>query len=503
MEYLKSSYIIALVYRFLLWLTAYFRGGIFYRLSMWCWDSFKCGAIYKFCTSNQKTSLFERSILYNILTRVLNSPITLARRVQESRRELLGSSAILNYAMPRLIEICAVSVGLLLCATLIIPQSLWNNMYSFVGVVLIFALMVVCSMRERRFVFALSEIGAMTVLYFASVTLSFLCSQQLALSLRFYVFAVGSMLCVLLLVATIRKTADLVHTMAIVSFGVFVCSAYAILQFIVGVDSNGILTDLTLNADMPGRVYSFFENPNSFANILVLFAPIMLTMSLYSRHGIAKLWYLGVFGMASLSLIMTYSRGGWLSLAVSLAVLVLVLAPRFVPLAIIACVLSIPLLPDSILSRLLTIFSGADSSIYTRTYIYSAMREIIQIFPIFGAGLGATTLKHMVEATGVYHAEALFIHGHNIFLQIWGEMGLFGIVTFLASMAVAIRSGIQLKNCENKIATAVGLGASSALCGSLFFGITDYAWSYPRVMLMFWFVFALIPAAKRIGKTNL
>ena len=154
------------------------------------------------------------------------------------------------------------------------------------------------------------------------------------------------------------------------------------------------------------------------------------------------------------------------------------------------------------MNRLLTMFNSGDSSIYTRGYIYTAMGRLIGLHPIFGVGLGAAAVKHAIEANSVYEAEALFVHGHNIYLQIWGEMGVFGLIAFIGTMAFAIRAGLQLRNAPDGVLKAVGVGAACSLCGSLFFGITDYAWSYPRVMVMFWFVFALIWACVRLKNTK-
>ena len=181
-----------------------------------------------------------------------------------------------------------------------------------------------------------------------------------------------------------------------------------------------------------------------------------------------------------------------------LGVLLLALGPRWVPLCMVLCVCALPFLPSSILNRLLTIFNGADSSIYTRAYIYSAMGRLIARHPLFGVGLGAAAVKHAVYAEGVYEAKAIFVHGHNIYLQIWGEMGVFALMAFLGSMAFAIRGGLQLRRRPEGVLRAVGVGMACGLCASLFFGITDYAWSYPRVMVLFWFAFALIPAALRL-----
>ena len=37
----------------------------------------------------------------------------------------------------------------------------------------------------------------------------------------------------------------------------------------------------------------------------------------------------------------------------------------------------------------------------------------------------------------------------------------------------------------------VTCAACAALCGALVCGLADYLWNYPRVMCIFWFVFAV------------
>lgn len=286
--------------------------------------------------------------------------------------------------------------------------------------------------------------------------------------------------------------------------GLFVSSAYAVFQRYIGVEADEVLTDLTLNANMPGRVYSFFENPNSYANILIYFSPLMLCMFFFAPKRWQRLGFLAVFFLCVIALLMTYSRGGWLAFAFSMFILMCLLCPRWIPLVIAAAVFCLPLLPDSILNRILTIFNMSDSSTYTRTYIYAAMLRIIKLKPIFGVGLGADTVKHSIEIAGVYTAEATFIHGHNIYFQIWAESGIFGVASFILSLFFAVRrGGRQMKKCgTTPFLKGVIAGSAAGLAGSMFFGLTDFPWSYPRVMVLFWLLFAVLCAAAAISKNN-
>ena len=501
MEYLNTSFFVSLLVRFWDKLTDLFRGGLFHRVCMGIWSLTQRGLCFGFARGGDTADrLWRESALYKILYWLLELPIRASRWLL-GRDTLLSRSFIVSQTLEFSENRLSLMTGLFMTALLIIPQGMWNNMYSLVGCAALILLLILASSRTGQG-FCLREIGFFPVFFAGTVCLAFVTSQQIGLSFRFFIFGITCMMAVLVVSAAPKSAAELERIVFCCSVGLAVCSAYAVVQRIVGVEVDKILTDVTVNAGMPGRVYSFFENPNSFANILVLFAPLMFCMALYAPGGLKKLWYLGVFSLCGLALIMTYSRGGWLSLAFGLGMVLLALGPRWVPLCVVVGICCIPFLPDSILNRLLTMFNSGDSSIYTRGYIYTAMGRLIKLYPLFGVGLGATALKHAIEANCVYEAEAMFVHGHNIYLQIWGEMGIFGIAAFVGAMAFAIRSGLQMVKIDDPILKGVGVGTACSLCGSLFFGITDYAWSYPRVMVMFWFVFAFIPACVRLKNTK-
>ena len=478
------------------WLAGCFRGGLFWRFAMWCWAAFKNGFFYRFAVGGEKAdSLWRGSLCYRALSWLIDLPARIARAVCSAGavQSSFLAGQTLDFAVRRAALFCGAAAMLML----VIPQEMWDNKYSL-ALGLCACALTVLSRAASGGRSALREIGFFPVLFALCTFLGLVLSTRPDMSLRFFVFGVTCMLFVLAVAGAPRSPRELGNIVFLASLGMFVCSCWAIVQRLIGVESNGILTDLSLNADMPGRVYSFFENPNSFANVLVLFLPIMLTMALFEKGGLKKLWYLAVFAAGAAALLMTYARGGWLSIAASLGVMLLALGPRWTPLCVTGAAAAVPFLPDNILNRILSMFAGGDSSIYTRTYIYTAMRRLIENHPLFGVGLGADAVRNAVYAEHVYDAEALFTHGHNIYLQIWAEMGVFALIAFVCAMAFAVRAGLQLRSDSDATLRAVGVGAACALCGSMVFGLTDYAWSYPRVMVLFWFVFALIPAAVRL-----
>ena len=69
-----------------------------------------------------------------------------------------------------------------------------------------------------------------------------------------------------------------------------------------------------------------------------------------------------MFIIGSVAMAMTYSRASWVGFACALVVLVFLWRPRLLPPFLLLCCLAVPLLPDTVWNRILTIGNTSDSS---------------------------------------------------------------------------------------------------------------------------------------------
>ena len=271
-----------------------------------------------------------------------------------------------------------------------------------------------------------------------------------------------------------------------------VSGAYGIVQRMQGIEVNASFVDLKVNAGMPGRVYSFFDNPNTFAEVLILLLPLVLALVLSSRHLVSKAVAAGIFVIGVAALGMTYSRASWVGIACAMVVMVFLWKPKLIPAFVLLCCLAVPFLPTTIWNRILTIANPADSSTASRVPLYQAALEVIRNRPISGAGLGTAATQAYIRDYNLYHAEAPFVHSHNFYLEVWIQAGLLGVVGFVSSMLWNIKRAARVaRHCGSSAARTITCGAASALCGAMVCGLADYLWNYPRVMCIFWFVFAM------------
>ena len=63
----------------------------------------------------------------------------------------------------------------------------------------------------------------------------------------------------------------------------------------------------------------------------------------------------------------------------------------------------------------------------------------------------------------------------------------------------SVKKGIRALAKAGSTCRMAIIGASAGVLGVMVSGIADFPWSYPRVMLIFWFVCALLLAAARLA----
>ncbi|MEG1879526.1 MAG: hypothetical protein RR211_07820, partial [Pseudoflavonifractor sp.] len=171
-------------------------------------------------------------------------------------------------------------VGLSMLLMLVAPHAKWNNAYTLLcmeGVFLVF--LAGCAARPK-YRLELDKMGPYYLLFVGFLVYGFLGSLSSGLSMRFFVFHVIAILLTIFTVSTVHKREQLQLILVLATAGMTVAALYGCYQGIVGVPVVANQQDLILNAGMPGRVYSFFDNPNNFAEILVMLMPFLLALFL-------------------------------------------------------------------------------------------------------------------------------------------------------------------------------------------------------------------------------
>lgn len=504
MELVRQSYL----FRLWLALCALYEESALRRclagVSRWCGRQVEESALLRvLCREGAAARSWEGSCLCRLLSAVVNFPAWLLHKLYLALKGLFDESWFAALAFEMGAE-TAIAQSWLIMLLWVIPFSHWSNAYSFLGFFLLLLLFYVRGMREEQARLDLAKVGFYPVLLFGAICLAVPLSAYPDLSARFLMYHAACALCVVITVSAVRNAEDLKRLCAGAGFAVLVSSLYGIYQRIQGVEVNISYVDLALNEGMPGRVESFYDNPNTFAEVLILLLPLLAALILCSRHWWSRLLAAGAFAAGVTALGMTYSRASWVGCACAAVVFVFLWKPKLLPVFLALCVLCVPLLPDTIWNRLLTIGNTADTTMNSRFPLWKAALAVIARSPVTGAGLGTAAVQEYIAANDLYHEYAPYVHAHNIYLELWVEAGVLGFTGLCASALWNVKNAArQVRHCADSAARTITAACAASLCGTMVAGLADYPWNYPRVMSMFWFVFAMALAGVKICRKEL
>lgn len=476
------------------------HGGLL-RLSVGWNRAYGSSAVMGFLTRpGALPRAWEHSVAYRCLAFLFHLPELLLGKLYDRFQAVFDGSVAARFFFTLGSE-TPLAIGWVTLGIIATSYSYWNNMYALVGYLLLTCLFVVGGARRKSQRLDVKTPGFYPALYVAAVVLGWLTSYMPSLSFRFLFFHLTCVLCVVVVVSAVETPAHLMRLVGCATAAMAFIAAEGVREGIEGVPVNYSYTDVASNQGMPGRVYSMYENPNTFAQVLVLLIPLALVLLLASRTKWGRLGSAAALGLGVVAIGMTYSRSSWVGLAAALVVFLFFWKRKILPGLLLLGVACMPLLPDAIFNRILSIFNTSDSSTTSRIPLYEAALELLGRRPVQGAGLGTDVVREAIADLNTYHGRAAFVHSHNLFLQLWLETGLLGLGAFVAAMVSGVKNAVQAvrrPGCDRQV-KLVTLGAMCAIVGVLVNSMADYIWNYPRVMVIFWFVFALMLAGMKLA----
>lgn len=174
----------------------------------------------------------------------------------------------------------------------------------------------------------------------------------------------------------------------------------------------------------------YYVDRNFFAESIVAILPLAFVFYEESRKKITKFAFLGIVAAMAGGVILTYSRGGFLALAIVLLFLFLQTKKK-VAMAIFGIIILLLFLPhigQKYKDRIGTIETyEEDSAAMARVATYGAGINMIKDHPIIGVGAGNFNYLFSYYCPSEllkYGGEGISIH--NMFLQIFSETGFLG-----------------------------------------------------------------------------
>ncbi|MDD4979839.1 MAG: O-antigen ligase family protein [Candidatus Omnitrophica bacterium] len=251
------------------------------------------------------------------------------------------------------------------------------------------------------------------------------------------------------------------------------------------------------------RIYATFPTPNDFGCYLNAIIPFLITVFFArSRAKTARFFLSGLFALLFICLILTVSRGAWFGFMASALFIGVWIYPVGIFLLLLGLFIIVtqPFYPTLIKNRLnnfLLVFDITllgDVGSIERKIFWQAGWKMFMYNPWIGLGLGTFmfNFKRFVVESYQYGPS----YAHNCYLQILSEIGIIGLVSFLAILVLFFYNGIKTVIEQQKtFSWYILLASLAALLGYSVQMAVDTIFYSLDLGLLFWILLGLGAAA--------
>jgi len=262
-------------------------------------------------------------------------------------------------------------------------------------------------------------------------------------------------------------------------------------------------------ADGTQRIYSTLENPNLLAGYLLPILPLALVALLRWRSPWLRLFALSSLGLGSVAMLLTYSRGGWIGMALALSAMGMLLLlrlskhlakplrrwlpPLLIGLVVVALLVAAVKI-EPLRVRLLSMAAGReDSSNNFRINVWLAALEMIHDRPWLGIGPGNSIFNLIYPLYQQPRFTAL--SAYSVPLELAVETGIPGLLAALGLLFTSVRIGFS-QLYRDLFFSLPCIGAMAAVLGLAGHGLVDTIFFRPEVQITGWFLLATLGAGQ-------
>jgi putative inorganic carbon (HCO3(-)) transporter len=287
---------------------------------------------------------------------------------------------------------------------------------------------------------------------------------------------------------------------------------------------------LLLEADGVRRVHAMYGSANSIGLFFDYVLPIGLALiyvQIRKATGVLGSWWVRVLALVLclsmlLVLYLSQSRGAWVAISIaSLFILALSIRNRKVLLICGLALIALGVLALFFHKPLLDFLVGGHrnvngvSTLTKRLYLWRSALKMIHDHPWFGVGMenwlcyysynsicfDPAMLNHhywilvdpVTHATTGLQDEPTLSHPHNILLHVWVSMGIFGLLAFVAVLALFYRLFarilISLRSANTRrdpYLQWMTIGVGAAMLAALIQGLVDSSFLVQDLSFCFW-----------------
>jgi putative inorganic carbon (HCO3(-)) transporter len=255
-------------------------------------------------------------------------------------------------------------------------------------------------------------------------------------------------------------------------------------------------------------------DPNRYAQILLVLLPLATFRVLSEHRWLRRVVILGSASLLLCGVLLSYSRGAFVTIALMIALLVVLGTIRLLHVAAgtLLIALAVPFLAPSYYDRIQTLIGAQglvtnDASVQTDRVFQGRATEMLASFyvfldhPLLGVGPGQYmpfySEQYQLNPDVQFRQVATHRRGHNLYLEMAAETGLIGIVVFVSMPLILLRHLWRARRmCEMSQPELAGL--ATAFCFSIIAYLGTGVFLHLAFERYYWLLLALATAALHV-----
>lgn len=253
--------------------------------------------------------------------------------------------------------------------------------------------------------------------------------------------------------------------------------------------------------ESPPRATAVFPFPTAVGKfvgpLLALFAALWLVRPHQDISGEgakaarSRRFFIGVFVFGLLALVLSVSRGALIGVAAATFVVSFFSRHRRVILTVLLGLALLCFAVPQLRENVASVVRGADTSTDVHLIMWQGAVRIIEAYPITGTGLASFPIVYE-RFRDAAHVE-LFPNPDQLFLTLWIETGLAGLLAFIVLLGSAVAAAWRGLTTDRPLA----VGLLAAFIALVVHGLVDTPYFKNDLAVVFWTLLALADAVAR------
>lgn len=390
----------------------------------------------------------------------------------------------LQYYFDLLIEHCIFAVAFFL------PLSAITADVFFVTGVAAWVLKMVVT---RKFGIKRTPFDELILMFVIFSALSVWSSPDRGFSFYNYYHLIGRYILIYYLVVNNIHSTDQVKRIVWAILGsAFIVALYGFYQYLFSASVITEWVDYEQFPDLKFRVFSTMQNPNLLAGFLVTIMAIAAGLGCKETALSCRIAVFSLIAIFGACLVLTYSRGAWLSVLAVIAAFGVLYNRKIFWLLLLLPVMGL-FAHDVLIERLMSILNPTDTSSTLRIALWESTVAMIMDKPLFGIGWGAYWMVYPEYDFFINDASTKIVHAHNMYLNIAAEIGIPGLMVFIGIIYSHLKTAARMIDYSiDRFTSGLMLGITAALIGLAVNGLTDYIMFNIQMSMLFWMLNAVI-----------